>query len=234
MRSGILIALLVIGSAFFPLAAEEARVDIQNQLEKPIIRGGILYKSNCILCHGEAGDGRGRASILYGVLNLRIEGEKASEYYHSIISKGSKELGRSNYMPAWDDELTEEQIGDVVAFLKYVTNDVKRGHVVYSQYCILCHGIKGDGNGRAAKLLNTRPSDLTASSKNDDYFRLIIRYGSEGVGRSTAMPGRVDELTEQEIEDVVAYIRTLVRSGIEKKSPIVSTLPSNDVASKKQ
>ena len=234
MRQAVFIGLILLVVVFFPLlslAAQEERVDIQQQLEKPIIRGGILYKSNCVLCHGEAGDGRGRASILYGVLNLRIQGEKPSDYYHKIISKGSAELGGSNYMPAWDDELTEEQINDVVAFLRYITNGVKRGHVVYSQYCILCHGLKGDGNGRAAKLLKTKPSDLTASNKNDDYFRQIIKYGSEGMGRSTAMPGRIDELSEQEIEDVVAYIRTLVRSGIGLKSAVGVQSSPKDMAS---
>lgn len=190
--------------------ADDKRTDIQHELEKPIIRGGILYKSNCILCHGEAGDGRGRASILYGVLNLRIDSGKTKDYYHKIIAKGSKEIGRSNYMPAWDDELTEQQINDVAAFLKYVTNPIKRGHVVYNQYCILCHGISGNGNGRAAKLLKIKPSNLRTSDKNNDYFKLIVQYGSEGVGRSTSMPGRIDELTEQEIDDVVSYIRTLV------------------------
>ena len=63
-------------------------------------------------------------------------------------------MGRSPFMPPWDGELSKEQIQDVVAYLNVVADEIKRGEVVYKSNCILCHGVNGDGKGRAAKLYN--------------------------------------------------------------------------------
>ena len=51
---------------------------------------------------------------------------------------------------------------------------VFRGGLVYGNYCVTCHGINADGNGRAARLHNPRPANLRASDKNDAYIKLIV------------------------------------------------------------
>ena len=38
----------------------------------------------------------------------------------------------------------------------------------YSQYCGICHGDYGKGDGLIAKALKTQPTDLTVLSKNND------------------------------------------------------------------
>jgi mono/diheme cytochrome c family protein len=84
-----------------------------------------------------------------------------------------------------------------------------RGGLVYANYCVTCHGFNADGNGRAARLYNPRPANLRMSDKNDPYFRLIIRMGGEGMGRSQFMPPWREELTEEQIDDLVAYLRSI-------------------------
>jgi mono/diheme cytochrome c family protein len=37
-----------------------------------------------------------------------------------IIRGGGKAMARSEYMPPWGEELTDEQIGDVIAYLQSV------------------------------------------------------------------------------------------------------------------
>ena len=54
-----------------------------------------------------------------------------------------------------------------------------RGGLVYANYCVTCHGINADGNGRAARLHTPRPANLRASDKNDAYIGLIVRRGGE-------------------------------------------------------
>ena len=49
---------------------------------------------------------------------------------------------------------------------------VFRGGLVYANYCVTCHGINADGNGRAARLHNPRPANLRGSDKNDAYIGL--------------------------------------------------------------
>ncbi len=113
-------------------------------------------------------------------------------------------------MPPWQDELSNEQIGDVVAFLTVIADPVRRGEVIFKTNCVLCHGVRGDGQGRASKLFAPPPADLTRSDKTDDYKERIIRQGGEAIGRSSAMPSWKDRLTDKEITDVIRYLRTLL------------------------
>ena len=86
---------------------------------------------------------------------------------------------------------------------------VYRGSIVYTYYCVLCHGSKADGTGRAAKLYTPPPANLVMSDKNDDYKRLIIRLGGKALGRSEFMPAWDKELTDEQISDVVAYLASI-------------------------
>jgi mono/diheme cytochrome c family protein len=86
---------------------------------------------------------------------------------------------------------------------------VFRGGLVFANYCVTCHGINADGNGRAARLYNPRPANLRASDKNDAYFGLIIRKGGAALGRSEFMPTWEAELTNEQIGDLVGYLRSI-------------------------
>lgn len=84
-----------------------------------------------------------------------------------------------------------------------------RGGLVFANYCVTCHGINADGNGRAARLYNPKPANLRASDKNDAYYGLIIRKGGAALGRSEFMPTWEAELTNEQVSDLVAYLRSI-------------------------
>jgi len=86
---------------------------------------------------------------------------------------------------------------------------VFRGGLVYANYCVTCHGINADGNGRAARLYNPKPANLRMSDKNDAYYGLIIRKGGAALARSEFMPAWEAELTHEQITDLVAYLRSI-------------------------
>jgi mono/diheme cytochrome c family protein len=86
---------------------------------------------------------------------------------------------------------------------------IYRGAIVFNHYCALCHGIKADGTGRAAKLYNPKPANLVLSDKNDQYKELIIRQGGKALGRSEFMPPWGKELTDEQISDAVAFLRSI-------------------------
>lgn len=86
---------------------------------------------------------------------------------------------------------------------------VFRGGLVFANYCVTCHGMNADGNGRAARLYNPKPANLRMSDKNDAYFGLIVRKGGAFVGRSEFMPAWEAELTDEQIRDLVAYMRSI-------------------------
>jgi mono/diheme cytochrome c family protein len=86
---------------------------------------------------------------------------------------------------------------------------VFRGGLVFANYCVTCHGINADGNGRAARLYDPRPANLRVTDKNDAYLGLIVKMGGQAMGRSPFMPPWGAELTEEQMRDIVAYVRSL-------------------------
>ncbi len=88
------------------------------------------------------------------------------------------------------------------------------GKNLYLKYCSTCHGADGKGDGLASLYLFPKPRDLTAGVfkfqstpsgelPTDDDLRRTITSGMPG----SAMPSW-DRLTEQEITDVVAYVKS--------------------------
>lgn len=209
--AGMMALVLSTGAISVTEAATDSRKDIRAAKSKPLVRGGIVYKNYCVLCHGERGDGMARATKLYGQGNLVITIDDHNEdYYEKLIREGGTAMLRSKFMPAYQDELTEEQIFDVLQYLTILNDPVARGEVVYKTNCILCHGVKGNGKGRASVMYDPPPADLTRSDKNDDYKRMIITMGGAAMGRSAIMPEWGLQLKKQEIEDVIAYLRTIL------------------------
>ena len=85
----------------------------------------------------------------------------------------------------------------------------KRGSAVYERYCVLCHGAKADGQGVAAKTYRPPPANLVTSVYPDTYKELIIRKGGGAIGRSPYMPPWGNELNDQQIGDLLAYLRRI-------------------------
>jgi mono/diheme cytochrome c family protein len=81
-----------------------------------------------------------------------------------------------------------------------------RGALVFNAYCTTCHGYNADGNGRAARLYSPPPANLLLTSLTQEQLAAIISKGGEMVGRAPFMPPWEDELTREQIADVVEYI----------------------------
>jgi mono/diheme cytochrome c family protein len=85
----------------------------------------------------------------------------------------------------------------------------ERGRAIYEQRCAICHGTQGKGDGPEAPFLSPRPASLLSagtSVKSDGELLDIIANGKP----RTAMPGWKDTLTEDQRQDVLAYIRSLI------------------------
>ncbi|MES2208226.1 MAG: c-type cytochrome [Pseudomonadota bacterium] len=84
-----------------------------------------------------------------------------------------------------------------------------RGETAFKRYCILCHGVNADGKGRAAKNYDPKPANLRASDKNTIYKTMIVTKGGAAMGRSAFMPQWSEELTKEQITDVVTYLNSI-------------------------
>jgi high-affinity iron transporter len=87
--------------------------------------------------------------------------------------------------------------------------DLIRGKKIYDTNCVACHGPKGDGKGPAGATLNPKPTDFTSppAMKDISDARMLksIREGRPGTG----MVAWGGILNEKDIEDVMAYIKSL-------------------------
>jgi len=81
------------------------------------------------------------------------------------------------------------------------------GKQVFTTHCVLCHGEQGHGDGPAAASLDPKPANIAELQKvaGDDFLFWRISEGVEG----TAMVAWKKTLKEEEIWQVIAYLRTL-------------------------
>lgn len=83
----------------------------------------------------------------------------------------------------------------------------KAGADLFKINCAACHGIEGRGDGAASQALVPPPANLSKLNQAaaDDYLFWRIATGKPG----TAMVGWKGVLTDEQVWQVVAFIRTL-------------------------
>ena len=185
--------------------------------------GKKLYLTYCFTCHGKEGKGDGYAAGYQPVkprdlTNAALMSSRTEQQLFSAVSGGSSTFHGPMVMPAWWQSLTEQQIWDLVAYVrtlhqKIPAGDASRGAVLYADYCGACHGKTGQGDGPIAVAYKPRPRDLTdrahLSKRTDRDLYNVISSGGGAVDRATAMPAWGAVLAPQEIWDLVTYIRQL-------------------------
>lgn len=92
-----------------------------------------------------------------------------------------------------------------------IRGDVERGAALHVKHCAECHG--ADGKAEVIVLhMDTPPKDQSdpvyMKTLPDAYLYLAICRGGEGVGKNFIMPAWGDLLSDQDIKDLVAQIRT--------------------------
>jgi cytochrome c oxidase cbb3-type subunit 3 len=85
----------------------------------------------------------------------------------------------------------------------------------FDTFCTKCHGPAGKGDGPAAATLTTKPRDLTDCTRmkdiTDDTAFRAIKEGGQSVSLSKDMPAWKDGMEDEEIHDLVAYVRSLCK-----------------------
>jgi mono/diheme cytochrome c family protein/rhodanese-related sulfurtransferase len=199
-----------------------------------IERGRALYGTHCALCH--AADATGYAADDAPAIGRDDFLVLADDAFLEIAVHDGRP---GTPMSAWGDEhggpFTREDSRHVVAFLRSlqvapsedlsgitVSGDATRGSVVFARECASCHGPEGEGVSAV-----TLDNAVFQDSVSDGFLRRSIERGR----RETPMPGFAGTLTPQQIDDVVAFVRTLRREPMPEwpieDAPTLETLVRN-------
>lgn len=82
----------------------------------------------------------------------------------------------------------------------------------YEQFCVACHGADGQANSPSAVAMNPRPRNLTdakwQASVDDAHIAKVIKEGGAAVGLSPTMAPWGAVLNDEEIQQIVAHVRS--------------------------
>lgn len=180
--------------------------------------GEKLYAQNCAVCH--QADAIGIPGFAPSLSNPEFLSVASDKFLLSTIRAGRPGTG----MPPFA-HLGRDQGQAIVAYLRSFTHgpnrsaaidaqpeahgDPRLGQLWYDQICSTCHGPNGDGylaggTGTAIGKAGT----LTKVS--DGFLRVTIKEGRSNTRMlGFSGPSAMADLSDQEIDDVIVYLRTL-------------------------
>jgi mono/diheme cytochrome c family protein len=179
--------------------------------------GKSTYARQCASCHGERGQGSGRAGS--GTLPMPdFTTPQAREQWPrgqliASIAVHQPEFGQ----PDFSKRLSDSQIGELVDFIMTalmlpdkstakILGALEAGQLIYNERCYFCHGYSGNGKTLAASFMKPAPSDFTQRQSHPLTVSEITAVLKSGRA-ATAMQSFAGLLSEQEMQAVAQFVR---------------------------
>ena len=97
--------------------------------------------------------------------------------------------------------------------VKSTPASITAGKALFTKHCVSCHGAEGKGDGKFAPK-NSPPADLSdAEWKRGSTDGEIFTVVREGAAPELVMRGFKGRMTDDEIWNVVNYVRSLAKKG---------------------
>jgi mono/diheme cytochrome c family protein len=211
MRSALTLLLVPLALAWNPAGAAPAQAHRDSS-------PALLYHNYCSVCHGDKGDGQSRARQSLNpppkdFTSPAVGRSLTRERMLEVVANGAP----GTAMVGWKTQLSPRQMEAVVDYVRdsfmaagkaapsAAGHD--RGRSLYTRSCSVCHGDKGDGASWAAANMAKPPRNFTSPEVRSQLKRERM-IASVTHGRAdTAMPGFASQLSGEDIEAVVDYIR---------------------------
>lgn len=185
------------------------------------VSGSRLYDTYCAFCHGKKGQGY-LADQAPAIGNPNFLRSADNRYLTQAIIQGRPETSMSAWGTAYGGILTNKDVEEIVSYIRTwqkeksvdlsgikVSGNAEMGARIYQENCARCHGRTGNKGKYVA--LNNPNFQQTAS---DGFIQYAVLYGRPG----TLMPSFKNRLKAQDINDVIAYVRTLGAGGAHEKA----------------
>lgn len=176
-----------------------------------------IYRKSCSVCHGDRGNGQGRASV-----NLSPKPRdftQASNLTREVMINGVTYGRPGTAMMAWKTRFNEQQIAALVDYIRgrfmlaALDPRMDLGRGVYGHFCQTCHGDRGQGVS-SADLGGAAPRDLTAPQIRARLTRArILAATTQGQHGNTIPAGFADKLSPENIGAVVDYMNKVLLPG---------------------
>lgn len=211
-------------TGLFVLAAWVTNARAQGLPPGQLELGARLFAENCVVCHGQDGQGRIGATLAKDWPSIRPDLR-----IQETIENGVQ----GSVMPAWSQKnggpLDDTEIAALVAYIltwetggprqipatptprprpaltaiPEVAGDPNQGGVVFDQNCQVCHGQNGEGR-IGATLAKAWPA-----IRSDLRIKTTISNGIEGSLMPAWSQTNGGPLSDAEIDNLVAYILSL-------------------------
>ena len=200
-------------------------------------RGGELFAAHCAGCHGDTGKG--------GV-GVPLSLPSFLESVDDRFLRKTIRMGRpGRVMPAFRT-LSDAQVEAIVRYIRNwsakpapdfsdqpVRGDVQHGQQLFASYCAACHGAKGEG-GRGTGVTFSRKRELPIiapalnnsgflAAASDEMIRHTLQFGREGTPMRSFL---VQGLSEQDIDDLVSYVRSFEKQQPTSGKPLEAVAQS--------
>jgi len=195
--------------------------------------GRRLYYEHCAACHGDEREGGIGPSLASPEL-LKLADNR---FLHATLTQGRRGTAMASY-----NHLGDKVLGDIVSYLRSgfngrvtgtdrasINGSEFSGQRLFARVCAQCHG--DDGSGYVGPAIASE--DFLAAA-SDQFIWKMAAYGRSGTqmkGNLAGQNGTVD-LTRQELNDVVAYIRTFEHNPPEMAGR--STMPGEKLNGRDQ
>lgn len=185
---------------------------------KQAAEGKRIYDQNCIYCH--QADAIGKAGFAPSLTNKELLSLGSDKFFMSTIRDGRTGTG----MPPFA-HLGKKGIKAIVVYLRTFEKtpnrskavdaqpasygDARQGKFWFDQICVTCHGV--EGKGYANGVVGTAIGNSSFLSKvSDGFIRETVKHGRSNTRMlGFTGPQGLANLKPAEIEDIIAYMRTL-------------------------
>ncbi len=200
------------------MAASLLSMSVQAASDKQIEEGKRLFNQNCAVCHQP--DAVGKPGFAPSLSNPELLSIASDKFLEGTIRDGRVGTG----MPPFG-HLGRKKIKAIVAYLRSLAKvpnrsaevdaqpaahgDPRLGKTWFDDICATCHGRNGDGYeaGGTGTAIG-KPGFLSKAS--DGFIRETIKHGRSNTRmRGFSGPDGLANLSDQEIDDIIVYMRTL-------------------------